>query len=266
MSTEQPTRHHSAKEIKEFYEQFRRKPRWWQEVIYIAIFYGLYSAVRNVHGSLLSVTTAHQHAYDIVHLEKTLHIFNEERIQAWFLPHEWFIRFLNIYYGTAHFIVTIGVLLWLFFRNTQRYHQWRNIIFATTGLALVGYMTYPLAPPRFLSEYHFVDTLITVGGAWSIDSDTVKNVSNLYAAMPSLHVGWSLWCACALMTKWKKWWQKILLLLYPSLTILTIIVTGNHYWADVAGGMLIFGIGYLVGSWSEARWKRKISASTIDAA
>jgi len=230
---------------KKIVEDFRRKPLWWREIFYVLVLYGIYSVVRNVQGSVLSVTTANDNALDIVELQKTLHIFNEQAIQEFFLPNDGFIKALNIYYGTAHFVVTIGVLFWLFHLKTERYHRYRNIIFATTGLALIGYMSYPLTPPRLLpASYGFVDTLRTIGGTWSFDNDAVENVSNQYAAMPSLHVGWALWCAFAVAPTLRNWVLRAGVFLYPALTTLAIVVTGNHYWMDVVGGALVFAGGW----------------------
>lgn len=223
---------------------FIRRPRWYLEIIYILVLYFAYSAVRNATGSVLSVSEAIQHATDIIDLQNKLHMINEVDVQEFFLDNTWFIKFLNVYYGTAHFVVTIGVLAWLFRHQVERYVHWRNVIYATTTLALVGFIFYPLAPPRLMPEYGFVDTLETIGGLWDFESGTVQNISNQYAAMPSLHVGWSLWCALAIMPTLKSMWAKTLIALYPALTILAIVVTGNHYWLDVVGGAFTFACGY----------------------
>jgi membrane-associated phospholipid phosphatase len=222
------------------------RPTWWREIAYVAAFYAIYTVVRNLHGSVLSVSAAEKNAATLVDIERWFRMFNEQQIQEWFLPHEWFIKFLNVYYGTAHFIVTIGVLLWLFHVQKERYRQWRNVIFGTTAFALLGYMLIPMAPPRLLPDsYGFVDTLQTVGGLWDFDSGAVAKASNQYAAMPSLHVGWSVWCAAAIMPILRHGWSRVLIAIYPALTITTIVVTGNHYWGDVFGGLVVFALGYL---------------------
>jgi hypothetical protein len=95
---------------------------------------------------------------------------------------------------------------------------------------------------------HFVDTLTLHGGLWSFDNSTMQAVSNQYAAMPSLHFGWSLWCALVLVPRVRHRWTKALAVAYPVVTLLTIIVTGNHYWLDAVGGALVIGVGWLIGS------------------
>jgi hypothetical protein len=247
--------HHSIEHLEErahqsierVQERWYRRPQWWREIIFIGALYGLYSIVRNLHGSRLSITTADANALDIVAAEKWLHIFNEKPIQDFFLDHTWAVKFLNVWYGSLHFVVTIGVLLWLFLRQKPRYHKWRNVIFGTTFFALIGYVIYPLTPPRLLPDsFGFVDTLQTIGGLWDFDNETVKNASNQYAAMPSLHVGWATWCAIAVIPVAKHWWARVLAALYPTITIIAIVATANHYWMDVFGGWLVLGLGLLL--------------------
>jgi membrane-associated phospholipid phosphatase len=231
--------------IERIHQEWKAKPRLWHQVLLIGVFYALYTLVRNVHGSILSINQAEKHAADIVSLEQTLHVFHEKQMQDWFLPHRNIIKFFDVWYGTVHFIMTIGVLLWLYHMRTDRYRKWRNVIIGTTLFALVGYLVYPLAPPRLLpGHYGFVDTLDTVGGLWNFNSSAVAKASNQYAAMPSLHTGWSLWCAFALWPTLKHWWSKLLIAIYPCITITAIIVTANHYWADVAGGVLTLVLGF----------------------
>lgn len=227
-------------------------------MLYIALFYGLYTLVRNLNGSVVSESTAFANAELIIDFERALGFFNEEGIQQFFLPHEWLIRLLNVWYGTAHFVVTIGVLLWLYHVQTDRYRHWRNVILATTGLALIGYFSFPLAPPRLLpADYGFVDTLEVIGGFLSFESESVKDLSNQYAAMPSMHVGWALWCAFAVTPVLQHRWSRAAIAVYPALTISTIVITANHYWADVAGGALTFGCGYLLASYIERQHQRR---------
>ena len=239
------------------------RPKWYREVIFVGVLYGLYTLVRNINGSAISIDVANRHALDIVHAEKWLHIFTEKGIQDFFLAHaRWFVHFMNIWYGTAHFIVTIGALLYLYFMFPRRYQKWRNVIFGTTFFALVGYVIYPLAPPRLLPmSYGFEDTLKTIGGFLNFNNNAVEDVSNQYAAMPSLHVGWSMWCAFSLVPILKHWWEKALMCLYPCMTITTIVATANHYWMDVFGGLFVLTIGYLIATVLERRRIRKLLAS-----
>jgi PAP2 superfamily protein len=223
--------------------------RWWREVLYILAFYLVYSVVRNMQGSA-SVSKAHalEHAREIIDLERWLHIFNEQAVQKPFLDYRGFIEFWNLFYGTFHFFVTIGALLWLFRRFPERYPKWRNVLACTTGVALVGFAVYPLLPPRLLPpSFGFVDTLRVYGSPWSFDSGAMHKISNQYAAMPSLHFGWSAWCALVLVSTLPRTWMKAIAALYPFATTFSIVVTANHYWLDAVGGAIALAIGYGLG-------------------
>jgi hypothetical protein len=223
--------------------------RWWREVLYIIAFYIVYSVVRNLQGSA-SVSKAHalSHARSLIDVERWLHIFNERSVQKAFLDYHGFIEFWNLFYGTFHFFVTIGALLWLFRRFPERYPRWRNALACTTAVALVGFALYPLLPPRLLpASFRFVDTLHVYGSLWSFDSGAMHKVSNQYAAMPSLHFGWSAWCALVFISTVPRTWMKVLIAFYPLATTFSIVVTANHYWLDAVGGAVALSIGYGMG-------------------
>ena len=191
----------------------RARARWWREVLYVIAFYVVYSAIRNTGASTAGREHAFTNAKRIIRAERLVGLYHEETLQDWFLPFRWFIRFWNIYYGSFHFIVTIVALVWCFRARPDRYPRWRNTLAATTALALIGFAFFPLMPPRLLPpSYGFVDTLAHYGGLWSFDSGTMKAVSNQYAAMPSLHFGWSSWCAFVLWpAAGDRTWAKALL-------------------------------------------------------
>jgi membrane-associated phospholipid phosphatase len=167
-------------------------------------------------------------------------------VQHVFLHFHAFISVLDDFYGSAHFLAVGGVLLWLFFARPQCYRRWRNTLAICTGLALIGFAFFPVLPPRLLpfAEYHIVDTLRVVGGLWDFSSGPANEVSNQYAAMPSLHTAWSTWCAVAVASACRSRWTKVAVFVYPALTIFCIVVTGNHYFADAIAGLLALAIGY----------------------
>jgi hypothetical protein len=232
--------------------------RWWLEPLYVGVFYLLYSATRNLFGSAGGGSTTHalHNAERIMRVEEWLGLFHEQAVQSWFIGWPWFLRLWNAYYGTLHFIVPVAVLVALFRRWPASYRLWRNTLAFTSGLALLGFSLFPLMPPRLLcdclygggaaSDRGFVDTIDRFGGLWTFDSGTVKAISNQYAAMPSLHVAWSLWCALALIPHLRRGWAKVLAALYPIATVFAVVVTGNHYLLDAVGGALVLGAGYLL--------------------
>jgi len=246
-----------------------RSHRWWREVLYIAVFYGIYTIVRDTQGSAgggatAPSATAFRHAREVISLERHLLIFHERAIQHFFVTNlssetTRFFQFWDLWYGSAHFVVTAAVVIWLFRRQPQRYSYWRNTLALVTALALVGFSVFPLMPPRLLpSSYGFVDTLARYGGSWSFDSGTIQKVSNQFAAMPSLHIGWSGWCAAALLPTCRRWWSRALALLYPVVTLFCIVVTGNHFFLDAVGGLAILGaamlIAHVLDAWARRRW------------
>ena len=222
--------------------------RWWREVLYVLAFYSVYTLVRNRGIATDAVAEARRNALEVIELERRMGAFWEEALQDRFLDWTWFVRFWNIFYGTAHFVVTVGALVYLFRRMAHRYPLWRNTLACTTGLALIGYALYPLMPPRLLAAgYGFVDTLEEVGGLWSFESGAVARISNQYAAMPSLHFAWSAWCAFVLLPAVRRPAARALVVAYPLATLFAIVVTANHYWLDAAGGAATLGAGYVLG-------------------
>jgi hypothetical protein len=242
----------------------RSRLHWWHEIIYIAAFYAAYTLVRDLRGTRpVSRAQAFTNGKRVVNAERFFGIFQEHRIQAWFLHFHYVVRTLDDFYGTAHFVITLGALVYLFRRQPWRYPLWRNTLAVTTALALIGFAFFPLMPPRLLpSSYHIVDTLRTVGGLWSFDSGPMNAVSNQYAAMPSLHFAWSLWCALALGPAAKNRALKVLVWIYPSLTLLCIVVTGNHYLLDALGGALTLALGYGLGRLLTNALARRIPRAT----
>jgi len=256
-----------------------RKRRVWREILYILAVYAVYSTVRNKFGSAGGEPghangIAYNHALDIIDFERHLGSFFEQAVQSWYLdlPAHGFIQIWNIFYGTAHFVVTAAALAWLFLRDPERYPRWRNTLACTTLLALVGFAAFSLMPPRLLDKpvsefgpppaqvqehFGFVDTLQEYPTFWSFDSGGLKKLSNQYAAMPSLHTGWALWSALVLYPLVRRRWAKGLVVLHPVATVFCIVVTANHYWTDAAVGMAVLGLGYVIGCRIADFWDRR---------
>jgi hypothetical protein len=237
-----------------------RPLRWWRELLLVAIFYAIYSFVRNTQGSaIVSRAVAEANAFKIIDVERFFGVYHERWLQQVFIDtHSWMVIW-NFFYGTFHFVVTAFVLVFLFRRFPERYRIWRNALAATTALALIGFAMYPLLPPRLLpSHYGFIDSLKAYGSLWSFDSGSMQVISNQYAAMPSLHFAWSLWSGLALFPVLRRPWAKGLALLYPALTLLAIVITANHFILDAFAGAAILGAGWLVG---RAVYKRSLSGA-----
>lgn len=288
----------------------RRRLKWWRELLVVFVMYEVYTFVRNTFGSsgnsinaIVSpdaVAIALGHAHDVIDIEKRLGLFFEPHLQEWYLglPGHGLIRFWNIYYGSFHFIIPVFILIWLFRRFPADYTVWRNALALTTLLALIGFASFSLMPPRLL-DYHgefggcslppshvlanprlacrqfgFNDTLATFGGLWSFGGTAMARVSNQFAAMPSLHIGWSTWCAIVVAPRARRRWVKGLVIAYPFATLFCILITANHYWLDALGGLVTLGVGTFLGwqlaramnRWADRRDARRALAADTDRA
>ncbi|MGW0914076.1 phosphatase PAP2 family protein [Streptomyces sp. NPDC002784] len=221
-----------------------RRPRLWFEILLIAVSYWTYSLVRNAVPEQKS--EALRNADWIWKAEQTLGLAVEQSFNHAVNSVTWLIVGMNYYYATLHFVVTLGVLVWLYRSHPGRYAATRTVLFATTGVALLGYYLYPLAPPRLMTGGAFIDTVLVHQTWGSMASGDLKNMSNQYAAMPSMHIGWSLWCGLTIFALASVPWAKVLGVLYPVVTLVVIVATANHFWLDAVGGLLCLAFGYAV--------------------
>lgn len=221
-----------------------RRPRFWFEILLIAVSYWTYSLIRNAVPE--QKAEALRNADWVWRVEHQLGIALEGSVNHVVNSATWLIIGMNYYYATLHFVVTLGVLVWLYHWHPGRYAATRLVLFATTGVALVGYYLFPLAPPRLMNGGRFVDT-VAVHHTWgSMASGDLKHMSNQYAAMPSMHIGWSLWCGLTVFALASVPWVRVLGLLYPATTLLVIVATANHFWLDAVGGVLCLTFGFTV--------------------
>ena len=253
---------------------------WVRELVIILAFYYGYETIRSFADHTGITSHAYANAHRLVTAEKWLHIFWEQPIQHALLSATWLIKAMNIYYGTLHFVITIGLLVWMYTKRHHAYRTMRNLLGLSTALALVGYWSFPLAPPRLYKCNDnipvpgpdglsigkcFVDTLDRFGGLWSYHSPIAKAVANQYAAMPSLHFGWALWCAIVVIRHARHRSVKALGLLYPALTLFAIVVTANHYILDAAGGaIIVVAAAWLLRSVERRRDRRSVASADAD--
>ncbi|MFH8340893.1 phosphatase PAP2 family protein [Streptomyces sp. AM6-12] len=219
-----------------------RRPRLWFEILLIAVSYWTYSLIRNAVPE--QKAEALRNADWIWRTEHALGIDVERSVNHAVNAVTWLIIGMNYYYATLHFVMTLGVLVWLYRWHPGRYAAARLALFATTGGALVGYYLFPLAPPRLMRGGGFVDTVMVHHTWGSMASGDLKHMSNQYAAMPSMHIGWSLWCGLTIFALASVPWVRVLGLLYPLATLLVIVSTANHFWLDAVGGAVCLSFGF----------------------
>jgi hypothetical protein len=164
------------------------------------------------------------------------------------------MQVLGGFYGGAHFVVTIGVLVWTLRRRPQFYRFWRTVLFALTTTAVAIFALYPAEPPRTLTDASghtiTVDTLAQIGGLWSYNKGAIERISDPFAPMPSLHLGWATWVAFALWFTLpaRSWRRRALVILYPVLVYFTVIATGMHFVIDGIAGIALTAVVVFVGA------------------
>ncbi|MDE0652538.1 MAG: phosphatase PAP2 family protein [bacterium] len=247
--------------------------RWWRELLLIGLFYFGYNLVRNQFGSAaVGPVHALNNAEIVIELERALGLYIESTVQGWFLGWDAFISVWNVFYGLLHFSVTFFTMMWLYLKFPEVYQRWRTTGLICTGLGLVGFALFPLMPPRLLGDCGpygaclpdsgYVDTMVHYEGLWSFDSGTFQSLSNQYAAMPSIHFAWAFWCFLALRGRVRSGWGRMLVYLYPLLTLFAVVVTANHYWIDAVAGaacvLLALAWATPLVRWSQQRRNRRL--------
>lgn len=221
-----------------------RAPRLWREIALIAVFYAAYTLVRLLipHDE----AAAYAHAGQVLRLERALGIDGELTLNRGLMDLPWLARLANLFYATAHFAVTIVVLVWLYRRRPAHFARLRASLMVATAVALIGFWIYPLAPPRFLGGRGFVDPVTALHTFGLYSSPEAGSLTNQFAAMPSMHAGWALWCAFAVITMVRRPVVRAIATLYPIVTIMVIFSTANHYMLDAVAGMAIMAVALAV--------------------
>ncbi|KOV59221.1 phosphatase PAP2 family protein [Streptomyces sp. MMG1121] len=228
----------------------RTRLRWWTELPLILLVYGCYSA-----GRLLArgdVASAVDHGLTILRIEKALHLNAEHPLNRLFTREPWLGVPADFWYASLHYLITPAILIWLFRARAEHYRRARTWLMTSTFIGLIGFTLLPTCPPRLLSAGHgFVDTMAQYSsyGWWGGEASAPRGLggmTNQYAAMPSLHVGWALWCGVMLWRHGGTRAAKILGVAYPLGTALVVMGTANHYLLDAVAGVAVMGVGQLL--------------------
>ena len=200
--------------------------------------YGLYQVARGLAGADRAEADAHAHR--LVALERPLHLFVEANVQRAVQTLPGLTGLLDVaYLTTLHLAVTAGLLLWLHHSRSEGFPFVRTALLLASGLALVGFLVYPTAPPR-LAGIGIGDTIS--GGPVDLNRGLFSSLYNPYAALPSMHIGYALIVAAGLIRNGQGFLVRAIGALYPPLVLLVIIATGNHFFLDAAAGALVAGI------------------------
>ena len=195
-----------------------------------------------------NVAQAMENAERVVAFERTLRVFNEQGLQRLVLESQPAVSLLNRYYVAVHLSLTATLLVWAYVRHRWAYCWVRNWYLLVTLAALAIHLAFPLAPPRMLGHLGFVDTLQR-HGPQVYSADVGASMANQFAAMPSLHFGWSVMAAIVVVALHPRGISTILFL-HPLITLVAIVATANHYWVDAVVALALvvlvgFGLQHL---------------------
>src|SRR4051794_39414476 len=215
-----------------------------REVIVLAAVYVLYDfsryLVKGDHDGAV------QHGSTLYNWEKDIGLAPEHALNNLFSAHIALGLPADYIYAVLHYVVTPAVLIWLWRRHAGSYSWARTVLIATTIVGLIGFSLLPVAPPRLLGG--FVDTMAKYShyGWWSDAGSAPRGLgadTNQFAAFPSLHVGWALWCGWQMVkfgqhriTRWAG-------IAYPIILSVVVMATANHYLIDVVAGLVVVGLG-----------------------
>ncbi|HTU79649.1 MAG TPA: phosphatase PAP2 family protein [Solirubrobacteraceae bacterium] len=232
--------------------QARLLPHGWLDALrQVSLFAAAYLAYRLVRGMVEGdANEAFAHAREVISLERTLHVFVEPSIQAWASGSHFVMVLCSWLYVNAQTSVTVAALVYLYLRHNRNFYFVRNMFMIAMAIALVGYVIFPTAPPRFMPEWGFVDSVAEITGVHvSHASGSLNALTNLYAAVPSMHVAFALMIGWTLsrLVRWRL--LRVLWLFYPPLITFVIIVTANHFLLDAFLGALTAGVSAYAASW-----------------
>ena len=216
------------------------RARWWVELLVIAWLCWIYDAITNL--APLRLHAAIDHGQGILSLERTLHLDPELTLDRWLASHHTLGLIVADYYDNAHFVVTLGLLGWLWWRRADIYRPLRNSLVLVNVLAFIVFWRFPVAPPRMLVSLGFSDVVANTHAFGSWHTGALASQANQLAAMPSLHIAWAVWCTLVVWQLSRRLWVRAVAVLYPFLTAFAVLATGNHYLLDIVGGLVVIAV------------------------
>jgi hypothetical protein len=208
----------------------------WQFLLFF-LAYNAYQVVRGITDG--GAEAAFVNADRLIDIERSLGTYFEAGFQQALIDHaSWLIDFANFMYLNSHFVITTGFLAWLYLFRNHHFYFVRNMFMVAMVLALAGYALFPTAPPRFFPSEGFTDTIAAFTGV-AQDDKTASLLVNQYAAVPSMHIAFSLMIAVPAAALSRHVLARTLWSAYPLLVFFVIVATGNHFWLDAAAGAAV---------------------------
>jgi len=192
--------------------------------------------------SLDQPSGAIERAQQIDRFQQWLHMPTELSLQQFVLQYDWLARATNFYYAVFHVPAMILFLVWIFIRHRDKYPRWRSSLAMLTAACLViRYLR--VAPPRFLPELGYIDLATRFG--LSVYGPVGTGVSDQFAAMPSIHVGWAAIVSLGIVFSSTSRWRW-LYLAHLLITVLAVSATGNHWWLDGVAAIALLGAALVI--------------------
>ncbi|TMM20435.1 MAG: phosphatase PAP2 family protein [Actinobacteria bacterium] len=227
-------------------------PRGWLDLLrQVSLFVSAFLVYDLVRGGVEGrATAAFQHARELISIERTLHLFIEPSVQAWASGSHVLMVAASWLYINAQATITIAALVYLYLRRNGSFYFVRNMLMIAMPLALIGYAVFPTAPPRFLPEWGFIDTVTDLTPvSLTHTSASMSALFNPYAAVPSMHVAFALMIGWPLARLTRHSAVRVMWLVYPFLMTFVIVVTANHFILDALLGALTAALSACGASW-----------------
>ena len=208
-------------------------PNGWVDLLrQIVLFCSAYWLYRVVRGLVDGrAAEAFENARSVIAVERDLGMFFEPAVNAWATSHAFVIDAASWMYVNSHFAITTVTLAWIYLRRNERFYFVRNMFMVAMGVALVGYVALPTAPPRFMPEFGFTDSVAAFTGV-DAEKGSASVLFNPYAAIPSMHVAFALMLGVTMSRIVRRRWAHALWLAYAPVVTFVVVATANHWWLD----------------------------------
>jgi hypothetical protein len=234
-------------------------PQGWTDVLrQLLLFCGAYWLYRIVRGMTDGrVGEAFGNARELIGLERGMGLFFEPAVHAWAESSQWLIDGASWMYVNSHFAITTVTLGFIYLRRNRSFYFIRNMFMVAMGIALVLYAAYPTAPPRFMPEWGFQDSVARFTGL-TAEGSSADALYNPFAAVPSMHVAFALMIGIPMASMSRRRWVKALWLVYPLMVTFVVVATANHWWFDAFACALVAAVAafaaLLFARWRPAAW------------
>ena len=218
----------------------RLLPNGWRDLArQILLFCGAYWLYRLVRGQVDGrAAVAFDNARELIAIEQSLGLFVEPSVHAWAEAIEPVIDVASWMYVNSHFTITVVTLAFVYLRRNDAFYFVRNMFVIAMGLALLGYVAFPTAPPRFMPEWGFTDSVADFTGV-AADSASADLLLNPFAAVPSMHVAFALMLAMPMSRMVRSRAARAAWIVYPAVVSFVVVATANHWWLDAFLGVLV---------------------------